>query len=666
MEQNETLDSMSTRFSSIINELKNLGKTFDSEEIARKILRSLSKRWRPKVTIMEECRDLSELSNQELIGALMAHEITLDEDNAEASSSKKMALQAETSEKQDSDPEVETVLFAKNFKNKFFNRKQGKTPNNNTNKTSKKTFESKGSFSNRGCFKCGDTDHMIKDCPTWKKIKDKNQRDKTKKELKHVMMAYCWGDLDIEDDESEEEVANLCLSNVSLDLISDSDNESESFNTEMCLVGDSDSDDEEDVSYLELKKQVKKLSKSSLVKYFEESLDHCHEQSLELKDLKEQILDIAEENQLLKAKAKKLKSKVTATPATTSDTTNVEKATLESKQLKDVEANMIKAKKQHVEEKFILNKRFNDFCENLEKNNSSKDSNVDHSKCEKEIQSFKELLLHARKVHDKWEGSTKVLNFLTEQSDNNMKMGLGHECYSRRDHDKCKSNPSDCDFRRRKYVNLPEYLICNYCGHTRHVQDNCVKYANDNINQDNFVRECDVSSVDESEPKPEHKEIRNNEFRWSYDMAFDYTTKPSRSVKPIVNQNQSPKPRVSHDHRRPRQPYVTTRKIIRQIIVKENNQWYLDSGCSRHMTGNKIFFLSLKPFDGDKVTFGDNKKGKIVALVKEDVDCVPIWIRMYGLNLKFWGPALRKIVGLVETPVRLDIDTQEKNLLMLC
>ncbi|XP_074282877.1 uncharacterized protein LOC141607426 [Silene latifolia] len=241
MEQNETLDSMSTRFSSIINELKNLGKTFDSEEIARKILRSLSKSWRPKVTVIEECRNLSELSYQELIGALMAYKITLDVDDAEASSSKKMALQAKTSEKQDSDLEDETMLFAKRFKKKIFNRKQGKTPNNNTNKTSKKTTESKGSFSNRGCF---------------------------------------------------------------------NDNESEYSNTEMCLVGDSDSDDEEEVSYLELKKQVKKLSKSSLVKYFEESLDHSHEQSLELKDLKEQILDIAEENQLLKAKAKKLKSKI--------------------------------------------------------------------------------------------------------------------------------------------------------------------------------------------------------------------------------------------------------------------------------------------------------------------------------------------------------------------
>ncbi|GKV15616.1 hypothetical protein SLEP1_g26391 [Rubroshorea leprosula] len=39
------------------------------------------------------------------------------------------------------------------------------------------------------------------------------------------------------------------------------------------------------------------------------------------------------------------------------------------------------------------------------------------------------------------------------------------------------------------------------------------------------------------------------------------------------------------------------------------NKWYLDSGCSRHMTGDPSQFLSLMPLDGGTVTFGDNGKG---------------------------------------------------------
>ena len=39
--------------------------------------------------------------------------------------------------------------------------------------------------------------------------------------------------------------------------------------------------------------------------------------------------------------------------------------------------------------------------------------------------------------------------------------------------------------------------------------------------------------------------------------------------------------------------------------------WYLDSGCSRHMTGDKNCFLTFEKKDGGLVTFENNDKGKI-------------------------------------------------------
>ena len=44
------------------------------------------------------------------------------------------------------------------------------------------------------------------------------------------------------------------------------------------------------------------------------------------------------------------------------------------------------------------------------------------------------------------------------------------------------------------------------------------------------------------------------------------------------------------------------------------NKWYLDSGYSRHMTGDKEQFNKLDAKDGGHVTFGDNAKGKIIAI----------------------------------------------------
>ncbi|GAV71320.1 hypothetical protein CFOL_v3_14814, partial [Cephalotus follicularis] len=40
-------------------------------------------------------------------------------------------------------------------------------------------------------------------------------------------------------------------------------------------------------------------------------------------------------------------------------------------------------------------------------------------------------------------------------------------------------------------------------------------------------------------------------------------------------------------------------------------QWYLDSGCSKHMTDDKSLFVKFESNEGGDVTFGDNAKGKI-------------------------------------------------------
>ena len=45
-----------------------------------------------------------------------------------------------------------------------------------------------------------------------------------------------------------------------------------------------------------------------------------------------------------------------------------------------------------------------------------------------------------------------------------------------------------------------------------------------------------------------------------------------------------------------------------------NRKWYLDSGCSRHMTGDESQFITLVAKNGGMVTFGDNGKGKIIGI----------------------------------------------------
>ncbi|GKA67440.1 hypothetical protein Tco_0767357, partial [Tanacetum coccineum] len=51
---------------------------------------------------------------------------------------------------------------------------------------------------------------------------------------------------------------------------------------------------------------------------------------------------------------------------------------------------------------------------------------------------------------------------------------------------------------------------------------------------------------------------------------------------------------------------------------KKKDQGYVDSGCSRHMTGNMSYLSNFKDFDRGYVTFGGGAKGgKITVTMLE-------------------------------------------------
>lgn len=45
----------------------------------------------------------------------------------------------------------------------------------------------------------------------------------------------------------------------------------------------------------------------------------------------------------------------------------------------------------------------------------------------------------------------------------------------------------------------------------------------------------------------------------------------------------------------------------------KHQSWYLDSGCSRHMTGRRSMFQTLELKSGGDVKFGGNQKGIIIG-----------------------------------------------------
>ena len=52
--------------------------------------------------------------------------------------------------------------------------------------------------------------------------------------------------------------------------------------------------------------------------------------------------------------------------------------------------------------------------------------------------------------------------------------------------------------------------------------------------------------------------------------------------------------------------------------------WYLDSGCSRHLTGDKTLFKTLKEKVGDYVTFGDGSHAQVLGKGTIEIPGLPL------------------------------------------
>nr|GEW59295.1 reverse transcriptase domain-containing protein [Tanacetum cinerariifolium] len=55
-------------------------------------------------------------------------------------------------------------------------------------------------------------------------------------------------------------------------------------------------------------------------------------------------------------------------------------------------------------------------------------------------------------------------------------------------------------------------------------------------------------------------------------------------------------------------------------IYLKPNDWIKDSGCAKHMTGNRKLFSSYKAYNEGNIIFGSNLRGKIIGKVKESLN----------------------------------------------
>ena len=77
MHENKTFSSFYFELSDIVNYLFNLGKPIPDSKLVRKILRYIPKRFRPKVTTIEERKDIDFMRVDELVVFIQTYEMIL-------------------------------------------------------------------------------------------------------------------------------------------------------------------------------------------------------------------------------------------------------------------------------------------------------------------------------------------------------------------------------------------------------------------------------------------------------------------------------------------------------------------------------------------------------------------------------------------------------------
>ncbi|GKU88706.1 hypothetical protein SLEP1_g2935 [Rubroshorea leprosula] len=178
MKPKESIQDMYTRLNDIVTNLKALGKVYPSQEVVRKVLRSLPKNWEAKKTAIKESKDFNTLKLEDLIGKLMTYEIEVQVDGG-----------VEVVEKKKKDVAEVRRFMKKNIKSKLAKRDEGES--------TKRSVK---------CYECNKMGHYRNECPNLKK---------GKKSMKKKAFAATWSDDETSSTESESSlengVANLCF-----------------------------------------------------------------------------------------------------------------------------------------------------------------------------------------------------------------------------------------------------------------------------------------------------------------------------------------------------------------------------------------------------------------------------------------------------------------------
>ena len=131
MSNDDSFDEFYAKLNDIVNSAYNLSEIYDQPKIVRKILRSLTENFRPKVTAITESKDVDSIPVDELVRSLQSYELDLSKTSKSKSMALKLVDDVEIGGFDDELSTIEIAYLAKNFRN-FLRNNNRKARGTNT------------------------------------------------------------------------------------------------------------------------------------------------------------------------------------------------------------------------------------------------------------------------------------------------------------------------------------------------------------------------------------------------------------------------------------------------------------------------------------------------------------------------------------------------------
>ncbi|XP_070020719.1 uncharacterized protein [Nicotiana sylvestris] len=499
MKEDESIQDMHTRFTSIINELHSFGS------------------WESKVNAITEAKDLQNLTIDELIGNLKTYEMKRKKDlkKREPKKEKNMVLKVanKDSSSDESDMEYLTLRFQKMIrKNGGIPKKRSSSRNfdkeylkvaNKDSSSDKSDMEYLTRRFQKKKMIAAISDHYKTNTKKATKRNQVHDRKFKRRDVADNMVKQAL--VDWENSSSESEGENMMVA----------DNGSSEYESIFALMAKSDDDEdneEDEVSFLDVQRNLKTYSKKKLMPLENVFIDAYHSLINEKNSLVEEIGGIEQERDYMVASIINLEETIESLKkekeVLTKSNANIEherddllvvvvnlKETIGELKMKSRPENSQKGKEvaseTHIKLESELNSVKSSLCAELDKN----------KQLQEELGRVKSDLEKSLK----WTWSSDAITALYTNNGRN-RQGIGFQ------REKTPYNPYS------KYVIVPDNWLCTHCGNTGHFKKNCKARIQSQQKNKVFAEKVTVAT----EPGPPHKNgtMKESSLQWYMDSSY--------------------------------------------------------------------------------------------------------------------------------------------------